>query len=721
MPYSHIILFTHVKNKYNYMGKVTKKQAEDILRDSLGDISAEFHQDQWEAISALVNDKEKLLVVQRTGWGKSAVYFIATRLLKKQGRELTIIISPLLALMRNQIESASRYGVTLGTINSSIDPDVNEQTAQEILSGKYDAIIISPEQLSKPNFNEEVFMPIADKVGLFVIDEAHCISDWGHDFRPDYKRIVNILPFMPVNIPVLATTATANQRVVDDVCSQLGTEIQVFRGGLMRRSLHLQTLNFDWRSARLAWCSDTLESIQGTGIIYCTTIRDAKLVDRWLNSRGMQAVSYYGGLEPEKRLTIEDDLLHNRVKAVVATSALGMGYDKPDLSFVIHFQSPGSAIRYYQEVGRAGRAISKAYGVLMSGSEDDNIQQFFINKAFPEPGLVESVLDVIAQADEGLKTAQIQSAINAPNKKVEAAIKFLCAESPAPIVISQQKPIMYSRTALDYDFPYKRVARLSEIKRKEWKRMQGYALHDGCLMNFLSSELDDSQSEPCGKCANCDPAKVLSSSYEKETQQAAVDFLENVLIEITPRKTAPVDCFPAFKLPYYLKSEEPGLAFQAGRALCYWGEAGWGEIAMKGKREGAFDPRLATASAKMIRERWQLEEFPTWLTCAPSHKNPRLVPEFAKKLADELGIPFHEVVKKVQRNSPQKEMENTSFRCKNLDGVFAIEGNLPSGPAFLVDDAVDSRWTFTVISALLRRAGSDEVYPFAIMDTSTGS
>jgi len=703
------------------MSQVSKQQATQILSESLSNPSAEFHEDQWEAISALVNDKEKLLVVQRTGWGKSAVYFIATRLLRAQGRGITIIISPLLALMRNQIESAARYGVTLGTINSSVDKEVNEQTAQDILSGKYDAIIISPEQLSKPNFNEEVLMPISDKVGLFVIDEAHCISDWGHDFRPDYKRIVNILPFMPVNMPVLATTATASQRVVQDVCSQLGAEIQVYRGGLMRSSLHLQTLNFDWRSERLAWLSDTLDTIDGTGIIYATTIRDAKLVSRWLNHRGIPSSAYYGGLEPKERLKQEDDLLHNRVKALVATSALGMGYDKPDLSFVIHFQSPGSSIRYYQEVGRAGRAIPKAHGILMSGSEDDDIQQFFIQNAFPKPQLVQSVLEVIAQADGGIKTAQIMSAVNAPNQKIKAAIKFLCAESPAPILVSQQKPIKYSRTARDYEFPHEMVRRLSEVKQQEWSRMQQYSLHDGCLMNFLSNELDDSQLDPCGKCANCDPVQVLPNSYKKETQHAAVAFLENVLIEIPPRKKIPTDCFPLCQFPFYLSREEPGLAFQPGRALCYWGEAGWGESAMKGKRECAFDLRLATASAKMIRERWEFDEFPAWMTCVPSNKHPRLVPDFARKLAEELGIPFFDVVKKVRTNKPQKTMENTSYRCKNLDGVFEIEGCLPTGPVFLVDDAVDSRWTFTVISALLRRAGSDDVYPFAIMDTSTSS
>ncbi len=373
-----------------------KVRALALLRQSLNSDAASFHEHQWESISTLVEDRARLLVVQRTGWGKSAVYFIATKLMREQGYGPTIIISPLLALMRNQIDSAARYGVRLGTVNSSNTREQNSQAENELLAGRLDAIIISPEQLSKPSFNDRVLRPIADRVGLFVIDEAHCISDWGHDFRPDYKRIVNILPFLPVNMPVLATTATANRRVMSDVCQQLGEGIKVFRGELTRESLHLQTINFARRSQRLAWLADVIPQIDGTGIIYAATIRDAEQVADWLQSRGINAHAYYGSFKgmtseasTQKRLHLEQLLLDNDIKALVATSALGMGYDKPDLSFVIHYQSPGSVVSYYQQVGRAGRGIPKAHGILMSGSEDDDIQRYFIEQAFPQEWLVE--------------------------------------------------------------------------------------------------------------------------------------------------------------------------------------------------------------------------------------------------------------------------------------------------------------------------------------------
>lgn len=702
----------------------TAQKALVLLRSSLGDPGASFHEHQWESISTLVDDRKRLLVVQRTGWGKSAVYFIATALMREQGYGPSIIISPLLALMRNQIESAARYGVRLGTINSSNSKAVNEETVCRVTNDELDAIIISPEQLSKPSFNDEVLGPIADRVGLFVIDEAHCISDWGHDFRPDYKRIINILPFLPVNMPVLATTATANERVMSDVCAQLGEDIQVFRGELTRKSLHLQAISFPRRSHRLAWLAEILPKLEDTGIIYTATTRDADQVARWLQSRGIRVESYYGTLkgvsgEESKRLRLEreDLLLNDKVKALVATSALGMGYDKPNLSFVIHYQSPGSVVSYYQQVGRAGRAIPDAYGILLSGSEDDDIQQYFIQQAFPQEWLVEKILAVLEESEYALKTKDLLSRVNAPDGKITAALKFLLAESPAPIVVEQQGPIKYARTIVDYELPHEMIKRQSEMKENEWRVMQSYTEHTGCLMNFLSRELDDPVVSPCGRCANCNPEFALSAEFSHETGVAAAEFLENQSIEIVPRKVVTVASFPEYAFPRDFASE--GLLYEPGRALCRWGEAGWGEIAMKGKKDGNFDSRLVGASIKLIRNRWRPFPVPTWVTFVPSYRHPALVSEFTEQLAKGLGLPYVDAISKIKKNSRQKRMENSEFRCRNLDGVFEIIDNVPNGPVLLVDDAVDSRWTFTVIAALLIRAGSGPVLPYAVMSTAS--
>ncbi len=704
-------------------------QALKILRESLGNSSADFHEHQWEAISTLVEDRGRLLVVQRTGWGKSAVYFIATRLMRKAGYGPTVIISPLLALMRNQIASALGYGVELGTINSSNKDDENQKTTGRLLADELDAIIISPEQLSKPPFVETVLREIGDRVGMFVIDEAHCISDWGHDFRPDYKRINNILRFLPDNLPVLATTATANSRVIEDVASQLGDHPVVFRGQLTRESIHLQTITYQKRSQRLAWLADISPALDGTGIIYTATTRDAELVAGWLKHRGIRAEPYYGTLKGMstqeskiRRLELEDDLLSNKLKALVATSALGMGYDKPDLAFVIHFQSPGSVVSYYQQVGRAGRGISKAYGVLLSGDEDDDIQQYFIDNSFPKEGLATEILETLENAPNGLKSVEIERRVNGRPKKIQAALKYLSAESPAPVAISRWRPIVYSRTVIDYELPHEMIRRLRAVKTQEWETMQRYLQSSGCLMQFLARELDDDGTEPCGKCANCSPDTKLAEKYQHETGVAAAEYLANQLVEIPPKKLSgssvaeAASRFPVYNLPYHFGD----LAHEPGRALCRWGEAGWGEVAMHGKRRGNFDKRLAGASAKLISRRWMPEPSPTWVASVPSHQHPTLVTQFARDVSALLRLPYLETVSVVRDNEPQKSMENSYHRCRNLDGVFDVS-DVQDGPVLLIDDAVDSGWTFAVVAALLRQAGSGSVFPFAIMSTATSS
>jgi ATP-dependent DNA helicase RecQ len=705
-------------------------KALNLLQKSLGSDEAHFHEHQWESISTLVEHRGRLLVVQRTGWGKSAVYFIASKLMREKGAGPTIIISPLLALMRNQIHSAARYGVQLGTINSSNSQQDNDQAAHDLLADQLDAIIISPERLANTDFVDKVLRPVANRVGLFVVDEAHCISDWGHDFRPDYKRIVSILQFLPANVPVLATTATANKRVTQDVAAQLGGVPEISRGQLMRESLYLQSIVFPKRSQRLAWLADTVPKLEGTGIIYVATTRDAELVSGWLKDRGIPAEAYYGnikGLKADqsraKRLALEAALLNNQLKVLVATSALGMGYDKPDLAFVIHFQSPGSVVSYYQQVGRAGRGIPKAYGILLSGAEDDDIQRYFIDNAFPKEALVEQILELLelAEGERGLTQGEIEQQANGRPAKITAAIKFLAAESPAPILTASTNPTRYQRTLRDYQLPHETIQRILEIKEKEWRAMQAYLQHRGCLMQFLARELDDDATPACGKCMNCAPASALATTYRHETGVAAAEFMTNVVVEIPPKKRAGFKEQVAVRFPKYRFPPNFGvLQHEPGRALSRWGEAGWGEVAMKGKRAGHFDSRLVGASADLINQRWQPEPAPTWVTFVPSHLHQTLVPQFAEKLAQALNLPLIDVVQKVQTNKPQKDMENTHHRCQNLDGVFKIGAELNAGPVLLVDDAVDSGWTFAVIAALLRQAGTGPVFPFAIMSTAQG-
>lgn len=698
---------------------MNRQSAEDLLRRALGNPRATFRDGQWEAIDALVNRREKLLVVQRTGWGKSSVYFISTRILRDRGLGPTIIISPLLALMRNQIESAARLGIRAVTINSA---NTNEwaQAKQAVLSGNVDCLLISPERLANDGFVEDVLQPIAGSIGLIVVDEAHCISDWGHDFRPDYRRIVNVMRFLPANLPFLGTTATANDRVINDIRAQFN-DIRIQRGSLVRESLALQNITLPDQAARLAWLAKTVPVLPGTGIIYTLTTRDADQVARWLQTNDIEAYAYYGDIthpdfpnSNDFRQRLEDALLNNRIKVLVATSALGMGYDKPDLGFVVHYQAPGSVVDYYQQVGRAGRAIDYAVGTLLSGTEDDDIHEFFRRSAFPTAGQVRYLLGVLSRFD-GLKQRDIEQHSNMASGKIEAILKFLSVENPAPVI---KIGAGWHRTAVPYVLDEDRIARLTAMREQEWAQMQAYISSSGCLMAFLRSALDDPENGRCGNCANCIERSLVEVVVSHDELHQAAIFIRQAEFPIKPKKKTAAGGFPRYGLPTNLPEH---LQAYEGRVLSRWKDGGLGELAAQGKAAGRFGDELVVAMAEMIQQRWRPTPVPEWLCCVPSLNHLELVPDFARRLAATLGIPFVDCVRKVVQNEPQKLQQNRHHRCRNLDGVFEVVGSIPTGAVLLVDDMVDSGWTFTVIAALLRHHGSGPLYPLAIAATTSKS
>lgn len=685
-----------------------KNQVKEILKQALDDPQSDFRQGQWECIEALLN-RRRMLVVQRTGWGKSMVYFLATRMLRDQGTGTTLLISPLLALMRNQILAAERIGIRAASINSSNREDW-EEVQKQLLAGQIDILLISPERLANDDFRENMLLPVADSIGLFVVDEAHCISDWGHDFRPDYRRIVRVLNALPSNIPVLSTTATANNRVVEDVAAQLGN-LDIVRGPLVRDSLRLQNIWLPSPAARMAWLVENLPRIPGSGIIYTLTIRDADRLAEWLRQNNIDARAYHSQVEDREEL--EERLLENRIKALVATVALGMGFDKPDLGFVIHFQRPGSVVHYYQQVGRAGRAIDNAYGILLSGQEDDDITDFFIRNAFPPQAHVDEVLDALDKAKNGLSIPMMQKSVNLSQGQINQTIKYLSVESPAPII--KQGSRWYA-APVDYEMDREAIDQLCALRRDEQKQMQDYMNSRECLMQFLSRALDDPYASPCGRCATCMEKLLLPTTVDTDLANAAVLFLRRSYIVIEPRKRFQKDAFPGYDFPVTISSD---IIAREGRALALWGDAGWGQMVKEGKFDaGRFSDELVDGCLQMI-EGWGPERRPTWATCVPSLKSPGLVPDFAARLAERLGIPFVQCVKKIKDNRPQKEMQNSFLQANNLDEVFEIdEYQTPEDPVFLIDDMVDSRWTFTVITTLLRRAGCPAVFPLALAMSS---
>lgn len=688
-------------------------QARLFLRQVLNNPDADFRDGQWEAIQQIVQERTRLLVVQRTGWGKSLVYFLATKLLRIQGSGPTLLISPLLALMRNQILAAERLHIRSATINSSNRTEWRDIRAR-LHANEIDILLVSPERLANDEFREQDLLPIAGQIGLFVVDEAHCISDWGHDFRPDYRRIVRVLQALPPNIPVLATTATANNRVIQDISEQIGPEMRFIRGSLERDSLLLQNIVLPSQAVRMAWLAENIPALPGSGIVYVLTVRDAVRVADWLQSRGIDAQAYHGQQESSRREELEQRLLDNRIKVLVSTSALGMGFDKPDLGFVIHFQKTGSVVHYYQQVGRAGRATASSYGILLSGQEDDDINSYFIMSAFPPLDQITSVIVEINHAHNGLTVQELEGRVNMSRGQIDKVLKILSVETPAPI--SKQGSRWFANP-VEYQFDAERVARITEIRRHEQQRMLEYLQSHHCLMLFLRNELNDPYAVACGRCAVCEGQPILPVTVSQQQTQAAVDFLRRIDYPIHPRRrwTGEVRTFfgTASQIPQDLLAEE-------GRALCLWGDPGWGELVRRGMQvDQHFDDSLVQEVATMVRERWNPSPAPTWITCVTSLNRPSLVPNFAQRLADALGLPFRSCVRKVRPTEQQKFMNNTSYQIRNIADAFVVNAwESISGPVLLVDDTIRSRWTSTIVAALLRRASSGPVFPLALALTS---
>jgi ATP-dependent DNA helicase RecQ len=675
---------------------------QQVLERMLGP-GAGFRPGQLEAIRAIATDRRRALVVQRTGWGKSAVYFIATRLLRDRGAGPTLLVSPLLALMRNQIRMAERIGIRAETINSS-NTEEWERIGQELRDDSVDLLLVSPERFANPSFRDDVLPLVTAKAGLLVIDEAHCISDWGHDFRPDYRQLVRVLDLLPGGVPVLCTTATANDRVVDDVTEQLGRDMAVLRGPLERESLALSVVDMPSAAERMAWLATVIPTLEGSGIVYALTIADTHRVAGFLRSRGIQAEAYSGETAAEERPPLEQALLANELKALVATSALGMGFDKPDLGFVIHYQSPGSPIAYYQQVGRAGRALEHAPAVLMRGREDRDIQDFFIGTAFPPREQAEAVVGFLAEQHGPVSLPAIEAVVNVRRSRLTTMLKVLEVEGAIG-----RDGNRWIRTSEPWRYDEERVRRVTDQRRIEQQAMVDYATTTKCLMEFLRLQLDDPDAAPCGRCSNC-----TGERWDVTPAAALVDeakqHLRGQILAIEPRRQWPAGLDePKGRIATELQAQE-------GRALSGYGDGELGSLvaAEAGQEDPWFSDDLVAASATMIRGTWRPEV--AWVTCVPSHRHVDLVPSFARRLAAALDLPFVEAVRKAGENRPQRESLNSAQQLRNVWKVFEVSGDLPPGPALLVDDTVDSRWTLTVIAAALRAAGSGPVVPFALAD-----
>jgi ATP-dependent DNA helicase RecQ len=689
-----------------------------LLRSLAGD-SAILREDQWTAIEALVAHRRRALVVQRTGWGKSAVYFLATALLRELGSGPTVIISPLLALMRNQISAAARAGIQAATMNSANAQEWDE-VQDAIAAGDVDVLLVSPERLNNPDFRDTVLPKLTATTGLLVVDEAHCISDWGHDFRPDYRRLRTLLADLPDGVPVLATTATANDRVATDVAEQLGigngSDTLVLRGPLDRESLHLAVCRLPTSQARLAWLAEHLGELPGSGIIYTLTVAAAHDVASLLQDRGHPVTAYTGKTEPAERQAAEDDLLADRVKALVATSALGMGFDKPDLGFVVHLGAPSSPIAYYQQVGRAGRGVRRAEVILLPGTEDADIWRYFSSLAFPEESRVTQVLNALSYADRPLSTAALEPTVELSRSRLEMVLKVLDVDGAVRRVRGG-----WEGTGQDWRYDAERYARVSRARSAEQQAMLDYLETTGCRMEFLRRQLDDPGAAPCGRCDNC-TGKLWSTAVSAEVVDATEQRLQRPGIEIAARRQWPTGMA---KLDVPLSGRiAAGEQAESGRVLGRLTDVGWGgrlrELVGVTAKDGPVPDSVFTACIAVLAS-WKWAERPVAVVGVPSEARPQLTSDLAHRLAKIGRLDFLGMVDSA--GSPPRRA-NSAQRLADLSHRLSLSAELAqavssiNGPVLLVDDLIDTGWTATVTARLLRRAGAPAVLPFALASTS---
>lgn len=673
----------------------------EIIKSIYGP-NASFRDGQYEAIEATMTHN-RTLIVQRTGWGKSLVYFVCTKLIRKQKRGVTMVVSPLLVLMENQIDAAKKIGLRCDVLNSTVK-DRREDILTSLEQDKLDLILVTPETL----FSDDVQMRLKNiRIGLFVIDEAHCISDWGHDFRLEYGKLKTIIQQLPSNVPILATTATANNRVVTDLQSQLGNNVFVSRGPLTRESLYIQVLNKLDRIERYAWILENIPKLDGSGIIYCLTQRDCDYLADFLKKNGISAAAYYSRVGEDGNninREIEENFRNNKLKIIVATIKLGMGYDKGDIAFVIHYQMPSNIVSYYQQIGRAGRNLNRAYIFLMYGKEDEKILNYFINTAFPTEQETKSIVQYIGSND-GVKENEIISKLNIRQTRIKKALSFLQNDG----FIRKDKSYYYL-TPKKFVYDREHYEMVTAIRKQEVEQMKRLVGTQECYSRYIVSCLDDNTAHNCGHCANCLGKEFMTSSVSSKYIHIAEEFINKLIIPIEPRKMWVNSAVTTASKISHIN--------QQGFCISKYGDAGYGELVKQGKysKEIRFCDELVGKSVDILRP-FIREHKITHICCVPSLRSD-LVKDFAARVAESLELDFVDILKK-ESAKQQKEMENSAYQCANAYQSFFIKENVTvPRNILLIDDVVDSRWTFTVCGYRLMEAGAENIYPFALADSS---
>lgn len=676
---------------------MTREDAEIKLKKIFG--IDHFYDEQWFAIQRILNG-ERILMIERTGFGKSLCYqFPAT-----QFAGITVIFSPLIALMRDQVKSLNSKGIAAKFINSEQTAEENMSTIQEAIAGKIKILYIAPERQE----NQE-WIKATRKMNLFmvVIDEAHTISVWGHDFRPAFRRIINLVKLLPLSLPVLATTATATKRVQRDIEQQIGGKLTTIRGNLVRENFRLYVIKVHSEDEKMVWLAQNLNNIYGTGMIYTGTRVDTEIYAKWLSSNGINAINYNAGHDADTRKDIENGLMQNRFKCVVSTNALGMGIDKPDIRFIIHTQIPASPIHYYQEIGRAGRDGKPTIIILFyneakdeKGIEEDyKLPLSFIDGARPSR---EKYLKAIeALKNEPLGGRGLMKATNLKQTQIRVIKADLIDQGIAKEVLNgKNKTLEYQFGAKELDTQSFENLRLAKLK--DLDNMVSYVNTTKPRMQFLCEFLDDENNINYSNCDNTNLKKqsvVLTNEWKEKLSVFRETYFP--VLEVETMKSKIVN----------------------GVAASYYGVSNVGNAIHRSKYEngGDFPDFLLRLTLKAFRKTFGNTKFDLVLYVPPTHSGD-LVKNFASKFANVINVPISHKLIKVRQTNEQKVFQNGWLKQDNVKDAFSYitPNEIIGKKIILLDDIFDSGATMKEIGKLLTSMGAEMIVPVTIAKTIGG-
>lgn len=664
-----------------------RKEAEIKLKKIFGFDS--FYDTQWLVIEKLLSGK-RILFIEKTGYGKSLCFQFPALLFNGT----TIIFTPLIALMRDQVKKLRNLGISATCINSNQSNEENNFIIHEAKENKIKILYIAPERME----NAEWLQTAREmKISMVVVDEAHCISVWGHEFRPSFRRIISVVNLLPMNFPVLATTATATKKVEEDIKTQIGKNITSIRGNLLRPSLNLRVVKVKSEDEKLIWIGENINKIKGTGIIYTGTHVNTEIYSKWLEYLNINATAYHAGLDPQSRKAIEKGLLENSYKCVVSTNALGMGIDKPDLRFIIHTQTPQSPIHYYQEIGRAGRDGKPALTILFFNHDEDlSLPLAFIENSKPSINKYNRVMRAIR--GERLGINQLINLTDIKKNQVDIIISDLIEQKIINEVLDEKtKKFEYRYKAPELD--ESAFAKLKESKLKDLDQMIAYIETSGCRMKFLCNYLDDKLENNCGKCDN-DSGRHVIVTVAKEWGLKLKDFQNNYFPE--------------------LEVESFNTNLTNGVAASYYGFSNVGNTLHRCKYQhgGDYPDFLLKQTLSAFKKHLSNYKFDLMLYVPPTESK-NLVKKFANKLSGELKIPISHNLCKNRKIKAQKIFQSTTSKSSNVKNCFEYnpESEIKGKTILLVDDIFDSGATIKEIGRYLTGLGAKNIAPLVIAKT----